>query len=71
MKQIKIKPKAGVKVVKPDTKLALAEQGEIVIQDSYWLRRLADGDVLLCEEPTQQTQAPAKAAKGSNEGGPK
>lgn len=65
--KIKIKPAAGMKVIKPDSKLALKSEGEEVIQDSYWLRRLADGDVLLMEDDKQAQ--PAKAKKSENEGG--
>lgn len=40
----------------------LAEAGEWMPRDSYWLRRLADGDVVEGKPPTEAA-APAKAAK--------
>lgn len=43
----------------------LAEAGEWVPRDSYWLRRMADGDVVEGKPPTDvvAVPAPAKAAK--------
>ena len=39
----------------------LAEQGETVNMDSYWQRRLTDGDVVEAEEPAE---VPAKPRSG-------
>lgn len=41
----------------------LAEQGETVNLDSYWQRRLNDGDVVEAEEPVE---APAKPRSGKS-----
>jgi len=42
--QIRIKPASGIKLRKPDGQL-LAAEGEIVVANSYWFRRLQDGDI--------------------------
>lgn len=67
--KIKIKPKEGLKVVHPDTKRAISAEGEEVEQTSYWLRRLAEGDVLLIEQKEEQKAQPVKGKKSDNEGG--
>ncbi len=46
--RIFIQPAPGLTVRKPVGGY-LAEAGEEVNRDSYWLRRLADGDVLLAK----------------------
>lgn len=35
----------------------LAEKGESVNLDSYWQRRLNDGDVVIAEEPVAEPEA--------------
>lgn len=47
MQTIKIKPKKGVLVRDPLTLKALSENGEEKPKNSYWLKRLKDGDVIL------------------------
>jgi hypothetical protein len=42
-----VKPAPGLKVRDPDSKLHLPESGKEVHESTYWLRRLADGDVIL------------------------
>ncbi|MDU7778699.1 MAG: DUF2635 domain-containing protein [Aeromonas caviae] len=42
--ELTLKPKPGLTVRKPDGN-KLAEAGETVSRNSFWLRRLADGDV--------------------------
>lgn len=64
MDRIFIKPAApGLKVRKP-VNGHLAAEGEEVNADSYWLRRMADGDVVEAERPAAAPQA-AKAGKPS------
>lgn len=66
MDRIFIKPAApGLKVRKPVNGY-LAAEGEEVNAESYWLRRMADGDVVAAERPADAT-APqaAKASKPS------
>jgi hypothetical protein len=46
-----LKPAPGMKVRHPQTRLHLAEAGQFVELDTYWHRRIADGDVVVCEAP--------------------
>ena len=46
MTQIRIKPADGLIVRKPDTEL-LKKDGETVTVNSYWQRRLNQGDVVI------------------------
>lgn len=46
-------PRAGLLVRHPDTRRPLPPEGEAVELNSYWHRRIADGDV--------QVQAPPRA----------
>jgi hypothetical protein len=48
---MKVKPREGLKVLNPDSRLHLPPEGAEVPETSYWLRRLADGDVVLSKEP--------------------
>lgn len=41
-----LKPRRGLTVLRPDTLTALSAAGESVPRTSYWLHRLADGDVV-------------------------
>ena len=41
-----VKPKAGLFVRDPATREPLPEAGREVPEDQYWMRRLADGDVV-------------------------
>lgn len=62
--KIFVKPKSGMTVVKPETAQHLSAEGEHVIQSSYWLRRIADGDVILIEEKEkEQTQTKLESPK--------
>jgi len=66
MDRIFIKPAApGLKVRKPVNGY-LATDGEEVNAESYWLRRMADGDVIKTDRPADAA-APqaAKASKSS------
>jgi hypothetical protein len=49
-------PAPGLRVRKPDGTL-LAPEGEVVEMNSYWLRRLADGDVAPASSPDQAPNA--------------
>jgi hypothetical protein len=42
-----VKPKPGVYVRDPDTRQHLPESGREVQPSAHWLRRLADGDVVV------------------------
>lgn len=60
MDRIFIQPAPGLLVRKPVGGY-LAEAGEEVNRESYWLRRLADGDVI--EPPAGQVSSPASEPK--------
>lgn len=63
MDQIFVKPGPGLKVRKPVNGY-LAQDGEWVNRETYWLRRLADGDVVAAEPPHEKAApAAAKTAK--------
>ena len=49
-----VKPKEGLKILRPDTRKPLAACGEYVPKVSFWLRRVKDGDVILCEEAVKK-----------------
>ena len=51
---IKVKPKQGVMVRDPETREPLKAEGEMKPRDTYWLRRIKDGDVI--EVKTQRNQ---------------
>lgn len=55
---LRFKPAEGRQVRRPDGEI-LAAEGELVAPDSYWHRRLADGDVVLVDDE----DAPAKKGK--------
>lgn len=59
--RIFVKPAPGLTVRKPVGGY-LAEAGEEVNRESYWLRRLADGDVLEATPPAEADKATEKAA---------
>lgn len=41
-----VKPRDGLKILRPDTRTVLLTSGEHVPKTSFWLRRLKDGDVI-------------------------
>lgn len=45
-----IKPANGVTVRDPETLVPLAQTGECKPKNSYWLRRLNDGDVIVVDQ---------------------
>lgn len=66
--ELYLKPKEGLTIRKPDGS-KLAAEGERVPRTSFWLKRLADGDVLPVEEApaAQANQQEVKpAAKATN-----
>jgi hypothetical protein len=60
MNDLYLKPGEGRRVRKPDG-LLLDAEGEFVSRETYWLRRLDDGDVVEADPPK-----PARAAKGAD-----
>ena len=59
MQQMKIKPFAGRTVRDPRTMVVLSPKGEVKPRNSYWLRRLKAGDVVVVQENV-------KPKKGAN-----
>lgn len=58
-----IKPAPGIKVRDPASRLIVPEAGiEVAEHDTYWIRRLADGDVVEVK-PAAPSKAPAPKAK--------
>lgn len=57
--RIFVKPAPG-KVVRKPVGGHLAEAGELVNTESYWLRRIADGDVVQADAPAEKAAVKAK-----------
>jgi hypothetical protein len=55
-----IAPAPGLIVRDPVTKIPLAADGETKPRNSYWLRRLADGDVRETAPPPTERATPKK-----------
>ncbi len=43
----KIYPKPGKMVIDPETKREIPQDGKIVVWSSFWIKRMADGDITL------------------------
>ena len=64
-----LRPATGLVVRDPITRQPLASTGEAKALDTYWSRRLLDGDVHLAREAaTATTQPAAKAASKAPQG---
>lgn len=63
MKTILLKPAAGVRVLDPNTAppSPLPAKGRRVALDSYWRRRLRDGDVVEAQAGAAQSKPATKA----------
>lgn len=62
-----VKPKDGMKVRRPEKPFAaLPAEGAEVPDDSFWNRRLGDGDVVLVQ-PSAPTEKPAAKSKGGTQ----
>jgi hypothetical protein len=59
--RIFLKP-APDKVVRKPIGGHLSKEGEWVNQESYWLRRLSDGDVVEADGPAEATEPSAAAS---------
>jgi hypothetical protein len=62
---VTIKPAAGLRVRKPNGQL-LANEGEAVTWNSYWLRREKDGDIERVTEKPARAPRTAKAATSTD-----
>lgn len=45
-----IKPAKGIKIRDPQTKQHLPDEGKDVVENSFWIRCLQSGDVVLCDK---------------------
>ncbi len=66
---MKVKPKSGLKVrdwTDPYRKVYLPPEGKEVPENQHWLRALASGDVVLCEE--KKEEKPLLSLSGGNGG---
>jgi hypothetical protein len=52
-----VKPAPGLKVRYPESRLHLAEESAEVPESSYWLRRLACGDVVKADPPRNEPES--------------
>jgi hypothetical protein len=63
-----IKPAPGIQVRDPRSKLRIPETGiEVSATDTYWARRLADGDVVVAEPKPAAAPAKTPPAKGKEQ----
>ncbi|MEX3690820.1 DUF2635 domain-containing protein [Paraburkholderia sp. BR14263] len=60
-----VKPAAGLKVRDPDLRDFLPDEGRVVPDSQYWLRRLRDGDVVPVE-PANTLASPARVTKAAD-----
>lgn len=61
MRAVFVKPKKDTVIRNPDTFVKLPETGGLVDpNNSYWARRIADGDVEVTEAPTEETPDSAR-----------
>jgi hypothetical protein len=58
-----LKPKKGLRVLKPGTKTPLDKDGEIVDESSYWKRRIAAEEVEFVEEKKEEPKEEKKEFK--------
>lgn len=59
MEQIFVKPAAPDLKVRKPVNGYLAAEGELVNAEGYWLRRIADGDVVGAQAPADETPPPS------------
>ncbi len=57
--ELYLKPKEGLSIRKPDGS-KLAAEGERVPRTSFWLKRLADGDVIILKPAAKATNKKAE-----------
>lgn len=61
MRAVFVKPKKDLVIRNPDNFVKLPETGGLVDpNNSYWARRIADGDVEITESPTEETPESAR-----------
>jgi hypothetical protein len=62
-KTIRIKPAPGKVIVHPITRVRVPAEGETVTESAYWLRRIADGDVIVDVAPVPSARKAASKTK--------
>lgn len=65
--KIFLKPKAGLKIPRPDNGRELKAEGEEVIHSTFWRRRIADGDVIEVEGKVSEASQP-ESSEGKSGG---
>lgn len=66
-----IKPKEGLIILNPLTKLNLKVEGDLVDMNTYWRRRILDGDVEIVEPKEVKIETKIEDKKESKLGGKK
>lgn len=56
MREFKVVPKKGLLVRDPNTREPLKAAGELKPRNTYWLRRIKEGSVLIVE-PKKETKS--------------
>jgi Protein of unknown function (DUF2635) len=59
----RIKPAPGKVIVHPITRMRVPAEGETVPESAYWLRRIADGDVIVGTPPAPSSRKAASKQK--------
>jgi|TARA_A100000171_G_scaffold52114_1_gene69094 hypothetical protein len=57
MTKMHVVPVAGRSVPDPELGALLSPEGRVVLKNQYWMRRLADGDVVIKEAAPVQVAA--------------
>lgn len=52
--KLHIRPAQGLKIRDPKTQALIPEEGLIVEQNSYWVRRLKSGDVIIVKDAEKE-----------------
>ena len=66
-KSVVIKPKKGLKVFNPATKLHIKESGEEIVVSTYWMRRFRDDEIEIVEPAVKVSKKTKKVSKKSME----
>lgn len=66
MAKIFVKPKEGLRVLNPATKLPIPDEGMVVNSHLYWTRRQLDGDITISEKAFE-TMKKTKTRKNKSE----
>lgn len=60
MNRIYVRPAPGLQVRDPLSRQPLPDEGQLVEETSFWVRRLADGDVVLSTPPAPKAETVKK-----------